>query len=203
MIALPDANHYPQNFTEDEHDLLYKIKYHFNKEYTLSIYADIEGYSILVLGRIREENNRNYIIYYSEEKSRLYGQKLLDELIKLRDYFTSFLNVYCINNSVLKILVSKVFGGKKYNPIDFKPEEITNYLLSIELLIGLGKLQIHPIAKGVNIDYQDFNMAIKSYSIYALMLPFVEYDEKNLCFWFGYSILERELKNDLLSQRYF
>lgn len=202
MIALPDFNVYPQNFTEDEHDLIYKIKNYFNKEYTLSIYADIDGYSILVLGRIREENNRNYIIYYSQHKGRLYGQKLLEEITKLREYFTSFLNVYCVNNSVLKILISKFFGSKKYNPIDFKVEEIPNYLLSIELLIGLDKLKIHPLAKGLSVDYQDFNISIKSYSIYALMLPFVEYDEKSLYFWVGVTALEKAMKDDILAHRY-
>ena len=171
----------------DDYDLLSKINHSFNKEYILSIYADIDGYSILVLGRVRDENNRNYIIYYSQQKARLYAQKLLDELIYLKQYFKSFLNVYCVNNSVLKILIDKNIGRKKYNAIDFKLEDIPNYLLSIELLIGLDKLRIHPLAKGLGSDYQEFNLNIKAYSIYALMLPFVVYDEKNIIFWFGFS----------------
>ena len=171
----------------DDYDLLSKINHSFNKEYILSVYADIDGYSILVLGRVRDENNRNYIIYYSQQKARLYAQKLLDELIYLKQYFKSFLNVYCVNNSVLKILIDKNIGRKKYNAIDFKLEDIPNYLLSIELLIGLDKLRIHPLAKGLGSDYQEFNLNIKAYSIYALMLPFVVYDEKNIIFWFGFS----------------
>ena len=171
----------------DDYDLLSKINHSFNKEYILSVYADIDGYSILVLGRVRDENNRNYIIYYSQQKAKLYAQKLLDELIYLKQYFKSFLNVYCVNNSVLKILIDKNIGRKKYNAIDFKLEDIPNYLLSIELLIGLDKLRIHPLAKGLGSDYQEFNLNIKAYSIYALMLPFVVYDEKNIIFWFGFS----------------
>jgi len=186
-----------QNLSLDDYDLLGKINHHFNKEYTLSIYADIDGYSILVLGRIREENNRNYIIYYNQEKGKLYAQKLLDEIIYLKQYFKSFHNVYCVNNSVLKILIDKNIGKNKYNAIDFKLEDIPNYLLSIELLIGLDKLRIHPLAKELGSDYQEFNINIKAYSIYALMLPFVEYNEKNLNYWFGYSVAhEKELIND-------
>lgn len=181
----------------DDYDLLSKINHDFNKEYVLSIYADIDGYSILVLGRVRDENNRNYIIYYSQQKAKLYAQKLLDELIYLKQYFKSFLNVYCVNNSVLKILIDKNIGRKKYNAIDFKLEDIPNYLLSIELLIGLDKLRIHPLAKGLGMDYQEFNINIKSYSIYALMLPFVEYNERSINYWFGYSVaLDRELIKD-------
>ena len=96
----------------DDYDLLSKINHSFNKEYILSIYADIDGYSILVLGRIRDENNRNYIIYYSQQKAKLYAQKMLDEIIYLKQYFKSFLNVYCVNNSVLKILIDKNIGRK-------------------------------------------------------------------------------------------
>ncbi|CAD5985211.1 hypothetical protein [Planktothrix agardhii] len=181
----------------DDYDLLSKINHDFNKEYVLSIYADIDGYSILVLGRVRDENNRNYIIYYSQQKAKLYAQKLLDELIYLKQYFKSFLNVYCVNNSVLKILIDKNIGKNKYNAIDFKLEDIPNYLLSIELLIGLDKLRIHPLAKGLGMDYQEFNINIKSYSIYALMLPFVEYNERSINYWFGYSVaLDRELIKD-------
>jgi len=181
----------------DDYDLLSKINHDFNKEYVLSIYADINGYSILVLGRVRDENNRNYIIYYSQQKARLYAQKLLDELIYLKQYFKSFLNVYCVNNSVLKILIDNNIGRKKYNAIDFKLEDIPNYLLSIELLIGLDKLRIHPLAKDLGSDYQEFNINIKAYSIYALMLPFVAYDEKNITFWFGYSVaVENKINKD-------
>ena len=194
-MLLPTDNQ--RNLSLDEHELLSKIKYNFNKEYILSIYADIDGYSILVLGRVKEENNRNYIIYYSQQKGKLYAQKMLDEILYLKQYFKSFLNVYCVNNSVLKILIDKNIGKNKYNAIDFKLEDIPNYLLSIELLIGLDKLRIHPLAKTLGDDYQDFNVNIKSYSIYALMLPFVEYNEKNLTYWFGYSVaLEKELIND-------
>ena len=185
MIKLPVKD--DKDLSEDQYDLLSKINHSFNKEYILSIYADIDGYSILVLGRVRDENNRNYIIYYSQQKAKLYAQKLLDELIYLKQYFKSFLNVYCVNNSVLKILIDKNIGRKKYNAIDFKLEDIPNYLLSIELLIGLDKLRIHPLAKGLGSDYQEFNLNIKAYSIYALMLPFVVYDEKNIIFWFGFS----------------
>ncbi|MBD2485876.1 hypothetical protein [Planktothrix sp. FACHB-1365] len=186
-----------RDLTVDDYDLLGKIQHHFNKEYTLSIYADIEGYSIMVLGRIREENNRNYIIYYNQEKGKLYAQKMLDEIIYLKQYFKSFHNVYCVNNSVLKILIDKNIGKNKYNAIDFKLEDIPNYLLSIELLIGLDKLRIHPLAKELGSDYQEFNINIKAYSIYALMLPFVEYNEKNVNYWFGYSVaLDKELIND-------
>jgi hypothetical protein len=181
----------------DDYDLLSKINHDFNKEYVLSIYADIDGYSILVLGRVRDENNRNYIIYYSQQKAKLYAQKMLDEIIYLKQYFKSFLNVYCVNNSVLKILIDKNIGKNKYNAIDFKLEDIPNYLLSIELLIGLDKLRIHPLAKGLGMDYQEFNINIKSYSIYALMLPFVEYNERSINYWFGYSVaLDRELIKD-------
>ena len=181
----------------DDYDLLSKINHSFNKEYILSVYADIDGYSILVLGRVRDENNRNYIIYYSQQKAKLYAQKLLDELIYLKQYFKSFLNVYCVNNSVLKILIDKNIGKNKYNAIDFKLENIPNYLLSIELLIGLDKLRIHPLAKDLGSDYQDFNINIKSYSIYALMLPFIEYNEKSLNYWFGYSVaVENKINKD-------
>ena len=181
----------------DDYDLLSKINHDFNKEYVLSIYADIDGYSILVLGRVRDENNRNYIIYYSQQKAKLYAQKMLDEIIYLKQYFKSFLNVYCVNNSVLKILIDKNIGKNKYNAIDFKLEDIPNYLLSIELLIGLDKLRIHPLAKGLGMDYQEFNINIKSYSIYALMLPFVEYNERSINYWFGYSVaIDRELIKD-------
>jgi|LakMenEpi10Aug09_1017262.scaffolds.fasta_scaffold00572_3 hypothetical protein len=176
-----------KDLTLDDYDLLNKINHSFNKEYILSIYADIDGYSILVLGRVRDENNRNYIIYYSQQKARLYAQKMLDELIYLKQYFKSFLNIYFVNNSVLKMLIDNNISKNKYNAIDFKIEDIPNYLLSIELLIGLDKLRIHPLAKGLGIDYQDFNINIKAYSIYALMLPFVEYNEKNIRFWFGFS----------------
>lgn len=194
-MLLPTDNQ--RNLSLDEHELLSKIKYNFNKEYILSIYADIDGYSILVLGRVKEENNRNYIIYYSQQKGKLYAQKMLDEILYLKQYFKSFLNVYCVNNSVLKILIDKNIGKNKYNAIDFKLEDIPNYLLSIELLIGLDKLRIHPLAKTLGDDYQDFNVNIKSYSIYALMLPFVEYNEKNLTYWFSYSVThEKELIND-------
>lgn len=194
-MLLPTDNQ--RNLSLDEHELLSKIKYNFNKEYILSIYADIDGYSILVLGRVKEENNRNYIIYYSQQKGKLYAQKMLDEILYLKQYFKSFLNVYCVNNSVLKILIDKNIGKNKYNAIDFKLEDIPNYLLSIELLIGLDKLRIHPLAKTLGDDYQDFNVNIKSYSIYALMLPFVEYNEKNLTYWFSYSVVhEKELIND-------
>lgn len=194
-MLLPTDNQ--RNLSLDEHELLSKIKYNFNKEYILSIYADIDGYSILVLGRVKEENNRNYIIYYSQQKGKLYAQKMLDEILYLKQYFKSFLNVYCVNNSVLKILIDKNIGKNKYNAIDFKLEDIPNYLLSIELLIGLDKLRIHPLAKTLGDDYQDFNVNIKSYSIYALMLPFVEYNEKNLTYWFSYSVAhEKELIND-------
>ena len=194
-MLLPTDNQ--RNLSLDEHELLSKIKYNFNKEYILSIYADIDGYSILVLGRVKEENNRNYIIYYSQQKGKLYAQKMLDEILYLKQYFKSFLNVYCVNNSVLKILIDKNIGKNKYNAIDFKLEDIPNYLLSIELLIGLDKLRIHPLAKTLGDDYQDFNVNIKSYSIYALMLPFVEYNEKNLPYWFSYSVAhEKELIND-------
>ena len=62
------------------------------------------------MGRVRDENNRNYIIYYSQQKAKLYAQKLLDELIYLKKYFKSFLNVYCVNNSVLKILIDNNIG---------------------------------------------------------------------------------------------
>ena len=79
MIKLPVKD--DKDLSEDQYDLLSKINHSFNKEYILSIYADIDGYSILVLGRVRDENNRNYIIYYSQQKARLYAQKLLDELI--------------------------------------------------------------------------------------------------------------------------
>jgi hypothetical protein len=85
------------------------------------------------------------------------------------------------------MLIDNNISKNKYNAIDFKIEDIPNYLLSIELLIGLDKLRIHPLAKGLGIDYQDFNINIKAYSIYALMLPFVEYNEKNIRFWFGFS----------------
>jgi hypothetical protein len=112
---------------------------------------------------------------------------MLDELIYLKQYFKSFLNIYFVNNSVLKMLIDNNISKNKYNAIDFKIEDIPNYLLSIELLIGLDKLRIHPLAKGLGIDYQDFNINIKAYSIYALMLPFVEYNEKNIRFWFGFS----------------
>jgi len=193
-MLLPTDNQ--RELTVDDYDLLGKIQHHFNREYTLSIYADIDGYSIVILGRVKEENNRNYIIYYSQEKCKLYAQKLLDELIYLKQYFKNFLNVYCVNNSVLKILIDKNIGKNKYNAIDFKIEDIPNYLLSIELLIGLDKLRIHPLAKDLGDDYQEFNVNIKSYSIYALMLPFVEYNEKNLTYWFGYSVLDKELVND-------
>ena len=194
-MLLPTDNQ--RNLSLDEHELLSKIKYNFNKEYILSIYADIDGYSILVLGRVKEENNRNYIIYYSQQKGKLYAQKMLDEILYLKQYFKSFLNVYCVNNSVLKILIDKNIGKNKYNAIDFKLEDIPNYLLSIELLIGLDKLRIHPLAKTLGDDYQDFNVNIKSYSIYSLMLPFVDYDEKKIGFFFGYSInLDREMIND-------
>jgi hypothetical protein len=65
------------------------------------------------------------------------------------------------------------------------------------LLIGLDKLRIHPLAKGLGMDYQEFNINIKSYSIYALMLPFVEYNERSINYWFGYSVaLDRELIKD-------
>jgi len=186
-----------KDLTLDDYDLLSKINHDFNKEYVLSIYADIDGYSILVLGRVRDENNRNYIIYYSQQKAKLYAQKLLDEIIYLKQYFKSFLNVYCVNNSVLKILIDKNIGRKKYNAIDFKLEDIPNYLLSIELLIGLDKLRIHPLAKGLGSDYQEFNLNIKSYSIYALMLPFVEYNERYVGYWFGCSeVLNQELIKD-------
>ena len=186
-----------KNLSLDDFDLLSKINHSFNKEYVLSIYADIDGYSILVLGRVRDENNRNYIIYYSQQKAKLYAQKLLDELIYLKKYFKSFLNVYCVNNSVLKILIDKNIGKNKYNAIDFKLENIPNYLLSIELLIGLDKLRIHPLAKDLGSDYQDFNINIKSYSIYALMLPFIEYNEKSLNYWFGYSVaVENKINKD-------
>jgi hypothetical protein len=186
-----------KDLTLDDYDLLSKINHDFNKEYVLSIYADIDGYSILVLGRVRDENNRNYIIYYSQQKAKLYAQKMLDEIIYLKQYFKSFLNVYCVNNSVLKILIDKNIGKNKYNAIDFKLEDIPNYLLSIELLIGLDKLRIHPLAKGLGMDYQEFNINIKSYSIYALMLPFVEYNERSINYWFGYSVaLDRELIKD-------
>jgi hypothetical protein len=122
---------------------------------------------------------------------------MLDEIIYLKQYFKSFLNVYCVNNSVLKILIDKNIGKNKYNAIDFKLEDIPNYLLSIELLIGLDKLRIHPLAKGLGMDYQEFNINIKSYSIYALMLPFVEYNERSINYWFGYSVaLDRELIKD-------
>ena len=181
----------------DDYDLLSKINHDFNKEYVLSIYADIDGYSILVLGRVRDENNRNYIIYYSQQKAKLYAQKMLDEIIYLKQYFKSFLNVYCVNNSVLKILIDNNIGKKKYNAIDFKLEDIPNYLLSIELLIGLDKLRIHPLAKKLGSDYQEFNLNIKAYSIYALMLPFVEYNERYVGYWFGCSVaLDRELIKD-------
>jgi len=181
----------------DDYDLLSKINHDFNKEYVLSIYADIDGYSILVLGRVRDENNRNYIIYYSQQKAKLYAQKMLDEIIYLKQYFKSFLNVYCVNNSVLKILIDKNIGRKKYNAIDFKLEDIPDYLLSIELLIGLDKLRIHPLAKELGTDYQEFNINIKSYSIYALMLPFVEYNERYVGYWFGCSeVLNQELIKD-------
>lgn len=194
-MLLPTDNQ--RNLSLDEHELLSKIKYNFNKEYILSIYADIDGYSILVLGRVKEENNRNYIIYYSQQKGKLYAQKMLDEILYLKQYFKSFLNVYCVNNSVLKILINKNIGKNKYNAIDFKLEDIPNYLLSIELLIGLDKLRIHPLAKELGSDYQEFNINIKAYSIYALMLPFVEYNEKNLNYWFSYSVAhEKELIND-------
>ena len=194
-MLLPTDNQ--RNLSLDEHELLSKIKYNFNKEYILSIYADIDGYSILVLGRVKEENNRNYIIYYSQQKGKLYAQKMLDEILYLKQYFKSFLNVYCVNNSVLKILIDKNIGKNKYNAIDFKLEDIPNYLLSIELLIGLDKLRIHPLAKELGSDYQEFNINIKAYSIYALMLPFVEYNEKNLNYWFSYSVAhEKELIND-------
>ena len=132
MIKLPVKD--DKDLSEDQYDLLSKINHSFNKEYILSIYADIDGYSILVLGRVRDENNRNYIIYYSQQKARLYAQKLLDELIYLKQYFKSFLNVYCVNNSVLKILIDKNIGRNKYNAIDFKLEDIPNYLLSIKNL---------------------------------------------------------------------
>jgi hypothetical protein len=195
MIKLPTKD--DKNLSIDDWDLLTKIDMYFNKEYILSIYADIDGYSILVLGRVRDENNRNYIIYYSQQKAKLYAQKMLDELIYLKQYFKSFLNVYCVNNSVLKILIDKNIGKNKYNAIDFKLEDIPNYLLSIELLIGLDKLRIHPLAKGLGSDYQDFNINIKAYSIYSLMLPFVVYDEKNITFWFGFSEkLNKEVIND-------
>ena len=195
MIKLPVKD--DKDLSEDQYDLLSKINHSFNKEYILSIYADIDGYSILVLGRVRDENNRNYIIYYSQQKARLYAQKLLDELIYLKQYFKSFLNVYCVNNSVLKILIDKNIGRKKYNAIDFKLEDIPNYLLSIELLIGLDKLRIHPLAKELGTDYQEFNINIKAYSIYSLMLPFIEYNEKSLNYWFGYTVeLEKELIKD-------
>ena len=186
-----------KDLTLDDYDLLSKINHDFNKEYVLSIYADIDGYSILVLGRVRDENNRNYIIYYSQQKAKLYAQKMLDEIIYLKQYFKSFLNVYCVNNSVLKILIDKNIGKNKYNAIDFKLEDIPNYLLSIELLIGLDKLRIHPLAKGLGSDYQEFNLNIKSYSIYALMLPFVEYNERYVGYWFGCSeVLNQELIKD-------
>ena len=194
-MLLPTDNQ--KDLSLDDYDLLSKINHGFNKEYVLSIYADIDGYSILVLGRVRDENNRNYIIYYSQQKEKLYAQKMLDEIIYLKQYFKSFLNVYCVNNSVLKILIDKNIGKNKYNAIDFKLEDIPNYLLSIELLIGLDKLRIHPIARELGGDYKEFNLNIKSYSIYSLMLPFVVYDEKNLTYWFGYSVaLDKELVSD-------
>lgn len=185
MIKLPSKD--DKNLSDDEHDFLTKIDCYFNKEYILSVYADIDGYSILVLGRVRDENNRNYIIYYSQQKVKLYAQKMLDELIYLKQYFKSFLTVYCVNNSVLKILIDKNIAINKYNAIDFKLEDIPNYLLSIELLIGLDKLRIHPLAKDLGVDYQNFNINIKAYSVYALILPFVDYNEKNLPFWLGLS----------------
>lgn len=195
MIKLPTKD--DRDLSEDQYDLLNKIELYFNKEYILSIYADINGYSIIVLGRVRDENNRNYIIYYSQHNGKTYSQKMLDELISLKSYFKSFLGVYSVNNSVLKLLIDKNIGKEKYNAIDFKVEEIESYLLSIELLVGLDKLRIHPLVKDLATHYQDFNATIKSYPIYALMLPFIEYNEKNLGFWFGVSVnLERELIND-------
>ena len=65
------------------------------------------------------------------------------------------------------------------------------------MLIGLDKLRIHPLAKELGTDYQEFNINIKSYSIYALMLPFVEYNERYVGYWFGCSeVLNQELIKD-------
>ncbi len=200
MIKLPVRN--DRNISEDEYDLLNKIELYFNKEYILSVYADINGYSIIILGRVREENNRNYIIYYSQHNGKMYSQKMLDELIYLKSYFKSFLGVYSVNNSVLKLLINKNIGKEKYNAIDFKIEEIESYLLSIELLVGLDKLRIHPLVSELATHYQDFNVTIKSYPIYALMLPFVEYNEKNLTFWFGCTAkLNEEIVRDYYHNR--
>lgn len=178
MINLPDKT--KQNLTIDEQDFLSKLENEFKHDYTLSIYADIEGYSLIVLGRVRNENNRNYIIYSSQHIGRLYTKVLENELKYLKDYFKSFYDIYCINNSVLKLLVKKTVSSK-HQLVDFKLEEISNYLLSIELLIGADKLRIHPIVNEFGVIYQEFNSNIKSYPVYALMLPFIEYNEKSFC----------------------
>lgn len=146
--------------------------------FNLAVYADTNGYSIVLLGCYTVENNVNYSIIYSNFlESSLYYQELEKDLIMLNQFLKGgrvFIKI--IKNNILTQIIDKHLK-KNIENIDFRLDEINNYHLSIELLIQSKQLKIHPYLNSIT-DYaslyKSFNSSIKNYSIYALMISFID-----------------------------